>query len=243
LRKIGVGEQRVDALSNLDIHKIVGLAIQLAVFLFALSIHEASHAWMADRCGDYSARYLGRVTLNPIAHIDLIGTIVFPLLLALSGFPVMGWAKPVPVNLIHLRNRKRDHILISLAGPGSNFLAGCVAILLLIAIKMFSVQGATFVNEMAGNRPLPDQGAILAPIVMILFFGMVINWILAIFNLIPIPPLDGHWIVCELLPANAAAAFESIGSFGFIILYGLMYIGAFGFIFIPINIVCNLLQW
>jgi Zn-dependent protease len=218
------------------------IAIQFAVLLFSISIHEASHGWMADRLGDYTARYLGRVTLNPLAHIDPIGTVIFPLLLVYAGLPPMGWAKPVPINSIHLRHPQRDHILVSLAGPGSNLLAGCIAFAILVALRIFSIQCAPLVQFWAGSGIKPAQQSILMPIVGILFFTLVINWMLAIFNLIPIPPLDGHWVLCELLPSNAAAVIERFGSYGFILLYALMYIGVFDFIRIPIDYMCSFLR-
>ena len=112
-------------LHGLDIGSIL---IQFMVLLFSLSLHEASHAWMADRLGDYTARYMGRVTLNPIAHIDPIGTLLFPLLQFFTNLPLIGWAKPVPVNSLHLRHVRRDQSFIALAGPGSNLIAGCVAV-------------------------------------------------------------------------------------------------------------------
>ncbi len=103
----------MDLLQNINLGSVL---IQLAVLLFSLSLHEASHAWSADRLGDYTARYLGRVTLNPIAHIDPVGTLLFPLLQFFTGLPLIGWAKPVPVNSAHLRNPQRDQVFISLAG-------------------------------------------------------------------------------------------------------------------------------
>jgi Zn-dependent protease len=217
------------------------IAIQFAVLLFSLSIHEASHAWMADRRGDYTARYLGRVTLNPIPHIDPIGTILFPLLQFFTNLPLIGWAKPVPVNPIHLRNPQRDQMFISLAGPVSNLLTGCIAFVLLVVLKMSLPQVSIYILNMAATMNIPAERSILAPIVGILFFALIINCALAIFNLIPIPPLDGHWILYGLLPANASAALERFGTYGFIILYALMLLGAFKFIFIPVGWMLGLL--
>jgi Zn-dependent protease len=222
----------VDLFRNVD---IVAIAIQFVVLLYSLSIHEASHAWMADRLGDHTARYLGRVTINPIAHIDPIGTVLFPLLQFFTNLPLIGWAKPVPINSSHLSNPQKDQIFISLAGPGSNFIAGCAAFLLLIILKIFIPQAGGIIINMAVTMHIPAQQSILAPIVGILFYSMIINWALAIFNFIPIPPLDGHWILYGLLPSNAAAALQRLGSYGFMILYALMFMGAFRFVFIPIN--------
>ena len=222
----------MDLFRHIDIATI---AIQFAVLLFSLSIHEASHAWMADRLGDYTARYLGRVTLNPIAHIDPIGTILFPLLQFFTHFPLIGWAKPVPINSAHLRNPQRDQVFISLAGPASNLLAGTIAFLVLAVLKK-SVSGTDgLIINIVLTMAIPPGNTILAPIVGILFFTLIINFALALFNIIPVPPLDGHWILYKLLPASAALSLERISSYGVILLYVLMFMGMFRFIFIPIE--------
>jgi len=226
----------VDIFRNLDIGTI---AIQFAVLLFSLSIHEAAHAWMADRLGDYTARYLGRVTINPVPHIDPVGTILFPLLqLLFPNFLLIGWAKPVPINPVHLKNPHRDQIYISLAGPASNFTAAAIAFILLLALKISMPAARGFIDF----GLLPD-GSILAPILMILYSAMVLNLVLAFFNLMPIPPLDGHWILYGVLPGSAAAALEKIAPYGFIIIYALMFLGVFRIILGPIvSILITLLR-
>jgi len=196
---------------------------------------------MADRFGDYTARYLGRVSLNPIPHIDPIGTVLFPLLQFFTHLPLIGWAKPVPINSAHLRNPRRDNIFISLAGPAANLLAGCAAFVVLVVLKSVRPEISGLIINMIVSMRVPGHGSILAPIVGILFFVLVINLALALFNCIPIPPLDGHWVLYGLLPYNAAATFERFSSYGFIVLYALMLTGMFGFIFIPIGWVLNLL--
>ncbi len=198
-----------------------------------------SHAWMADRLGDPTARYLGRVTLNPIPHIDLIGTVLFPLLQFFVHFPLIGWAKPVPINSAHLRDPRRDQIFISLAGPGANLLAGGIAFFLLLILKKSWPQARDIYSN---SRLYCRNGSVLAPVLMILYYAMIINLLLAMFNVIPIPPLDGHWILYGLLPANAAAVFERMGSYGFIILYALMFTGALRFILIPMRLGLGLLR-
>jgi len=222
----------VDFLHRIDIGTAV---IQFAVLLFSLSLHEASHAWMADYFGDYTARYLGRVTLNPLAHIDPIGTVLFPILQFFTNFPLIGWAKPVPVNAAHLGNPRRDQIFISLAGPGSNLLAGGVSFVLLVALKLVSPQASGFLINMIVNMSVPHQRSLLAPILGILLFSLIINLALALFNFIPIPPLDGHWMLYGLLPYNAAKVLERVSSYGFILLYALLFLGIFRFIFIPVQ--------
>jgi Zn-dependent protease len=230
----------VDILRNIDIGTI---AIQFAVLLFSLSLHEASHAWMADRLGDYTARYLGRVTLNPIPHIDPIGTIVFPLLQFFINFPLIGWAKPVPINPIHLRNPHRDQIYISLAGPVSNLIAGFTAFAILVVLKLSWPEARGYIEIMTSYMGrIPGNASVLAPVLGILYYAMIINLLLAIFNVIPIPPLDGHWILYGLLPASAAATLERMSSYGFILLYALMILGVFRFILIPVNIMRALLK-
>lgn len=229
----------MDLFRNIDIGTI---AIQFAVLLFSLSIHEASHAWMADRFGDYTARYLGRVTLNPLPHIDPIGTILFPLLQFFVHFPLIGWAKPVPINPAHLRNPRKDQIFISLAGPAANLTASGIAFLLLVVLKLSWPQARGFIEFMTAMGRIPGNESILAPVLGILYNAMIINLALAIFNFIPIPPLDGHWILYGLLPSSAAAALERLGSFGFIILYALMFTGTLNFILIPLRMARRLLM-
>jgi Zn-dependent protease len=222
----------VEFLQNIDIGAI---AIQFAVLLFSLSIHEASHAWMADRCGDHTARYLGRVTINPIPHIDPIGTVIFPLLQFFTHFPLIGWAKPVPLNSTHLRNPKRDQVLVSLAGPGANLCVFGAAFVVLAALKMsWPIANGMINNMLENNMRIPNHNSILAPVLGIVFFAMVINLLLAVFNCIPIPPLDGHWILYSILPQSAAAVLERLGSYGFILLYALMFTGIFSSILTPI---------
>ena len=217
------------------------IIIQFVVLLFSLSIHEASHAWMADRKGDSTARNLGRVTLNPIAHMDLIGTVLFPILQFFTNLPLIGWAKPVPVNSARLKNPVRDQVFISLAGPGANLIAGGVSFVILAGMKMFSQEAEGFIINVIGSMNIPGQRSVLAPIVGILFFAFIINCALALFNLIPIPPLDGHWILYEMLGSNAAKILERASPFGFLILYALMFMGVFSILFIPIKWVLNLL--
>ena len=211
------------------------IVIQYAVLLFSLSVHEAAHAWMADRRGDYTARYMGRVSLNPMAHIDPIGTVLFPLLNFISGFPLIGWAKPVPVNPMHLKDSSRDHMYISFAGPAANLLTSLCSLILLLLMKWFVAGAGGAVVNMAYTMRISGNQSIIQPIVGILFFMMVINFMLAIFNLLPIPPLDGHWIVAGFLPPGAAESFQRFGRYGILVLYGLMFLGIFRIFMIPVN--------
>ena len=149
-------------LQNIDIATV---AIQFVVLLFSLSIHEASHAWMADRKGDYTARYLGRVTLNPIPHIDPIGTILFPLLMFFTSIPIIGWAKPVPINPAHLRNPRKDNIYISLSGPAANLLAGFSAFAILLVLR---ITDPNLMLALFGRAP--GNSTVLTPVILILYY-------------------------------------------------------------------------
>jgi Zn-dependent protease len=188
-----------------DIFRIV---VQFAAVLFAISVHESAHAWVADRCGDPTARLQGRITLNPIAHIDIFGTIIFPILMAVVGAPVFGWAKPVMVNPYNFRNRRRDGMLVSAAGPASNLIVSLAVILLLLAF---------FQPLMATTNPS------LLLLIKIATYLLMINIFLAVFNLIPIPPLDGSGILEGLLHGEALAWYEKIKPYGFFILIIIMY--------------------
>jgi Zn-dependent protease len=228
----------VNLLRDIDIGTII---IQYVVLLFSLSIHEASHAWMADRCGDYTARYLGRVTLNPLPHIDIVGTVIFPLLQFFTNLPLIGWAKPVPVNPIHLKNIQRDQAFISLAGPTSNLIAAIASFIILVALIFISPKLAFFIGGTAERYSVLPIGSIFAPLIGLLFFLFIINIALAIFNILPIPPLDGHWILYAVLPEKAASVLDKMGSYGFIILYALLFLKGFRFLFMPIVWMSDLL--
>jgi len=183
--------------------------ILFIVLLFSLTVHEAAHAWTADVLGDPTARILGRVSLNPLVHIDPIGTVVFPLLAIVAGVPLIGWAKPVPVNVTKLRHHRRDYVLVAAAGPASNLLIAIVAALLL---KVMPVSPVTL-----------GEPNITAPIASMLSRALFLNVLLAVFNMIPIPPLDGGNVIGGLLPRALAYRFDSlIRPYGFILLYALM---------------------
>ncbi len=228
---LGAGAE-VDFLADLNAGVI---AIQIAVLLFSLGLHEAAHAWMASRWGDDTARSLGRVTLNPRAHVDPVGTLLFPILMLAAHLPVIGWARPVPFDPSRLRDPGRAQVFISLAGPASNLVAAAAAFALLAVLKLAMAGSRGPIFFLAATMRLPGDQPVLAAVVGILFYLVVINLALAIFNLIPIPPLDGHWILYALLPAGAAGAVRRFGSYGFLLLYLMMFMGMFRFIFIPID--------
>ncbi len=182
------------------------ILLQYGVLLFSLCVHETAHAWTAERCGDPSARLLGRVTLNPMAHADPIGTVVMPLIMMVFGFPFLfGWAKPVPFNPVNLNNIRRDPVLIAVAGPISN-----VAIAVVTAI-LFKVVLVISGGLEAQGGPIPD------PVAMVAAFLILINLVLFTFNLIPVPPLDGHYVLGYFLPSEAEEALYRIGPWGIVI--------------------------
>lgn len=186
-------------------------AIGFGVLLISLTIHEAAHAWTADKLGDPTARMLGRVSLNPLVHIDWIGTVLLPVISAISGLPLIGWAKPVPVNMNNLRQPRRDFMIIAAAGPISNLLQAVVAAMVFRAI--FTADGG--LTLWALGR------------------AVEINLLLAFFNLIPVPPLDGGNVLLGLLPPRLAAAYDGVRNYGFLILYALLLTGTATALIVP----------
>ena len=188
------------------------LLIYIIPLLFAITLHEAAHGWVASKLGDHTARMMGRVTLDPTKHIDPIGTIAIPLVLLLSssGF-IFGWAKPVPINFNALRNGKNGMIWVALAGPGANIvMAICWLFVMIIAINM----NITVLIEMRR-------------------VGILVNCVLAVFNLLPIPPLDGSRVISALLPNRLAYQYNQLEQYGLYILLGLMFLGGFNYLVRP----------
>jgi Zn-dependent protease len=176
------------------------------MLLLSLSVHEAAHAWTANRLGDPTARLLGRISLNPIAHIDWIGTVLFPLLAMLSGLPLFGWAKPVPVGWQNLKSPRRDFAVIAAAGPASNLLLAVAVAAVLVLV--------------GGRSAAPGATA-----TWLLVRALELNVTLAVFNLIPVPPLDGGNVAAGLLPLPLARALNQLRPYGFLILYALLFFG------------------
>lgn len=202
-----------------DLSVVQRIAAWALPVLLAITVHEVAHGWMALRLGDKTAMMMGRLTLNPIKHIDPIGTLLVPgLLLVMGGF-IFGWAKPVPVTWENLRNPKRDMALVALAGPMSN---------LLMALLWAAILKLGLVLATAGSAEL-----IALPLIYMGGAGITINLILMVLNLLPLPPLDGGRIVASLLPDKLSWQFNQLERWGFVILLGLMVAGVLGKVLWP----------
>lgn len=185
------------------------IALSLIVLLFSLTVHEAAHALAADRLGDPTARLLGRISLNPMVHLDPIGTVLLPVIAMLTGAPLIGWAKPVPVNIARLGHGRRDFMAVAAAGPASNLLLAAGAA---VALKLSAPMRAT-------------ETGFAEPVAYLLEAAIELNVLLAVFNLVPVPPLDGGNVLAGLLPVSVSARFDALRPYGVFILYGLMLTG------------------
>lgn len=198
----------------------VQVFIAFLVLLFSLTVHEAAHAWSADQLGDGTARALGRVSLNPAVHVDAVGTILFPLIALMTNLPILGWAKPVPVDIRQLHgNWRRKFMAIAAAGPASNLVMAAVAAVILRFLRPG--------DAMAGELD------VATPLTTMMETAVYVNVLLAVFNMIPIPPLDGGNVLSGLLRGPAAELFDRLRPYGFLILYGLMFTGTLAAIISP----------
>jgi Zn-dependent protease len=198
----------------------------LPVLLFSVVVHEVAHAQVARWEGDDTAYALGRITLNPIPHLDLMGSVIVPLVfIFLPGDFLFGWAKPVPVNPGNFRVRKWGDIRVSLAGIIANFILAVLFTLLVVAVILL--------REVTGNL-----GGVWSVIAQAAYYGVFINLILAVFNLIPIPPLDGSHVVFHLLPARLGARYRELGRYGLVVIILLVYVvpGAFEIALWPVRL-------
>jgi Zn-dependent protease len=220
-------------MGEIDVANLVShLIIYMVVLLLAISAHEAGHAWMSHKFGDDTAYMLGRVTLNPIAHTDPIGTLLIPIVAfilgsmggALGSIPLIGWGKPTPVNPRNWTNYKLANVMVSVAGV----LANLVLLIIGIAItKILYLQGFTY-NDLFGGAS--------NPILIFVSNLMLLNLSLFVFNLLPFPPLDGSKILSTFLPASAQPILDMLEQFGFLILMFLIYIGVFSVVLYPFRL-------
>jgi Zn-dependent protease len=196
----------------------IDIVFKLIAFLFAISVHESAHAWMANMRGDPTARMLGRISLNPIKHIDPVGTLLLPAIAMYFHAPVIGWAKPTPVDPRNFKNPMLDDILTSVVGPISNFVVAIGAVLVLAVVKLVSPVGREIVFGIPQGFIATDTDSFLVPLCLLFYELMFINVVLGVFNLIPVPPLDGSHVVRHLLPAGALRIYDTVGMFGLFIL-------------------------
>ena len=204
-----------------------GLSVAAIPLLLAIIFHEIAHGWVANKLGDPTAKQMGRLTINPVAHIDIFGTVIMPIILFVfsNGNFSFGYAKPVPVNPFNLRNPKRDMAIVSFAGPATNIILAAISILFALIVAALRIS------------PLLPQflsSTLLVPISQMLSFSVTINIFLAAFNLIPIPPLDGGRVLTGLLPDRYAYSFSKIEPYGFMILFMLIILGITDYFVIPV---------
>jgi len=209
-----------------ELSTIQKIAVMAMPLIFAIVFHEVAHGWVANRLGDPTARDLGRLTLNPIPHIDLIGTIIMPLMLFLltDGRMLFGYAKPVPINPHNFKDPKKGMALSSLAGPGVNIVMAVICSFLLRVVMA----------GLEGRVPETVWSWFATPVTLMLGYGIIINVVLAVLNMIPIPPLDGSRVVYWLLPDRQAAVYYRLEPYGTFILMALIMLGVLGKIMTPL---------
>jgi Zn-dependent protease len=203
--------------------QVIRLIIAALPILIAITFHEVSHGYVAYKLGDPTAKFVGRLTLNPLAHIDLFGTIILPLMLMLLHFPPFGYAKPVPINAMNFRNPRQGMAISAAAGPVTN---------MLLAVASFMVWKGLII-PLASLSPSTLTDTVLHPFELIMQSSIMVNVVLAVFNMIPIPPLDGGRVFIGLLPQRYAVYFSKIEPFGFIIVVIFLYTGIANSIIMP----------
>jgi len=205
----------------------VDLILGIPLLFFAVVVHECCHGWVAYLNGDDTAKMSGRLTLNPIPHIDMMGTIILPLILIFTHSPVLiGWAKPVPINPYRLNNPVKDMAKVGLAGPGSNFAMAVLSALIIWLFKITGLDPYTEINSL---------------IIKLLYINVQLNLVLGVFNLIPIPPLDGSRIVSAFLPTEIAFKYNQLERYGIFIIFFLLSFGFLNFLWVIVDILQKLL--
>ena len=219
---------------------IIGhLIIYMVVLLFAISAHEAAHAWMSYRYGDDTAYLLGRVTLNPVAHTHPIGTLLIPIIGFIGAsagvtIPLIGWGKPTPVNPLRWRNKDQANVMVSLAGIMANTIIAVTAFIILKVLLLNGTISQMFLIGIITGRGGEEAGGLLEPLTLFLNFSLIMNASLAVFNLLPFPPLDGSKVLDSFLPESMRPILDVLEQHGYIILLLAVYFGLFGKIFSPI---------
>jgi Zn-dependent protease len=205
-------------------HSIGQFILFMVALIFSLSVHESAHAWMSNRFGDDLARLQGRISLNPISHVDPIGTLLFPAIAFFTGAPLIGWAKPTPVNPLRWRNKRVANFWVSAAGAISNFI---IAFIAGVGIRLLYSLG---VIDMGLNL-MNTNSAIATGAIELLWVFFILNVSLGVFNLLPIPPLDGSKVLASILPPSFEPGMEALEKFGFILLFIAVFTGVLRVIF------------
>ena len=211
-------------MGNVNSNTIGQFILYMVALIFSLSVHESAHAWMSNRFGDDLARLQGRITLNPAAHVDPIGTLLFPAIAFFTGAPLIGWAKPTPVNPLKWRNKRVANFWVSAAGALSNFIIAFLAGFAIRALYSFGVIDGSL--SLVNPNSMIANGAVE---LLVVFF--ILNVALGVFNLLPIPPLDGSKVLASILPPSFEAGIETLERFGFLLLFIAVFTGVLGVIF------------
>ena len=211
-------------MGNIDSNTISQFILYMVALVFSLSVHESAHAWMSNRFGDDLARLQGRISLNPVVHVDPIGTLLFPAIAFFTGAPLIGWARPTPVNPLKWRNKRVANFWVSVAGVICNFI---IAIIAGVTIRVLFSAG--IIGESLSPANTDSTIAVGAVELLIVFFTL--NVALGVFNLLPIPPLDGSKVLASILPPSFDSAIEALEKFGFLLLFIAVFTGALGSVF------------